>query len=67
MGTSGVSKYASAAHSLSSLDADEDELLSVEKVPIQEAIEMALSGEIVDAKSLAAFLLTKSHLEKYLG
>ena len=49
------------------LDADEDEFLSLEKIPLRKAMEMALSGEISDAKSLAAFLLAKSHLEKYLG
>lgn len=49
------------------LDADEDEFLSVEKIPLQKAIEMAQGGRIKDATSLAAFLLAKSHLEKYLG
>ena len=49
------------------LDADEDEFLSVEKIPLRKAMEMAQSGKILDAKSLAAFLLAKSHLEKYLG
>jgi ADP-ribose pyrophosphatase len=49
------------------LDADEDELLSVEKMTVRKAMGMAEGGEIVDAKSLAAFLLAKSHLEKYLG
>ena len=48
------------------LDADEDEFLSVEKIPLQKAMEMAQSGEIVDAKSLAAFLLAKSHLGEML-
>ena len=49
------------------LEADEDEFLSVEKIPLRQAMEMAQSGKILDAKSLAAFLLAKSHLEKYLG
>jgi NTP pyrophosphohydrolases including oxidative damage repair enzymes len=49
------------------LDADEDEFLSVEKIPLQKAMEMLKSGEVKDAKSLAAFLLAKSHLEKYFG
>ena len=48
------------------LDADEDEFLDVEKIPLKKAVEMAEHGEIQDAKSLAALLLGKSHLEKYL-
>ena len=44
------------------LDADDDEFLSVEKIPLQNALEMAQSGKIVDAKSLAAFFLAKPHL-----
>lgn len=48
------------------LDADEDEFLSVEKIKLRKAMEMAQSGKISDAKSLAAFFLAKSHLEKYL-
>jgi nudix-type nucleoside diphosphatase (YffH/AdpP family) len=47
------------------LDADEDEFLSVEKIPLRKAMEMLEGGEVKDAKSLAAFLLAKSHLEKY--
>jgi len=49
------------------LDPDEDEVLSIEKVPVKKAVEMALSGKLPDAKSLAALLFAKSHLEKYLG
>ena len=49
------------------LDADEDEFLSVERFPLRKAIEMLEGGKIKDAKSLAAFLLARSHLEKYLG
>lgn len=45
------------------LDADEDEFLSVEKIPISEAIQRAERGDIPDAKSLAALLLAKSLLE----
>lgn len=47
------------------LDADEDEFLSVEKIPWRKAMEMLEGGEVKDAKSLAAFLLARSHLEKY--
>jgi ADP-ribose pyrophosphatase len=45
---------------------DEDEFLQLEKVPLKQAIQMAERGEIQDAKSLAALLLGRSHLEKYL-
>ena len=44
------------------LEADADEFLSVEKIPFAEAIQMAERGEMPDAKSLAALLLAKSHL-----
>ena len=48
------------------LDPDADEFLSVETVPVAEAIQMAERGEIPDAKSLAALFLAKSTLEKWL-
>jgi len=44
------------------LEADADEFLSVEKIPLTKAIEMAERGEIQDAKTLAALLLAKPHL-----
>jgi ADP-ribose pyrophosphatase len=49
------------------LDPDVDEFLSVEKIPVAEAIQRAERGEIPDAKSLAALLLARPHLENYLG
>lgn len=49
------------------LQADEDEFLDVEKIPLQKAIEMAERGEVLDAKSLAALLLAKPYLEQHLG
>ncbi len=48
------------------LQADEDEFLQVEKIPLQKAFEMAERGDIPDAKSLAALFLARPHLEKYL-
>ena len=48
------------------LEADDDEFLSVESVPLAEAIRMAERGEMPDAKSLAALLMARSHLEKWL-
>lgn len=47
------------------LQADEDEFLQVEKIPVKKAFEMAEHGEVPDSKSLAALLLARSHLEKY--
>lgn len=44
------------------LDADEDEFLSVEKVPVGEALSRAVRGELPDAKSLAALFLAQGHL-----
>jgi ADP-ribose pyrophosphatase len=48
------------------LEADADEFLSVESIPVAEAIEMAARGEVPDAKSLAALFLAKPRLEKWL-
>jgi len=48
------------------LQADDDEFLQVEKVPLKKAIEMAEHGDVPDAKSLAALLLARPYLEKYL-
>lgn len=44
------------------LEADDDEFLQIEKIPLQRAYEMAEQGQIPDAKSLAALLLAKPHL-----
>lgn len=46
------------------LEADDDEFLSVEKIPIAEAIRRAERGEIPDAKSLAALLLARPYLQR---
>jgi len=48
------------------LEPDADEFLSIEKIPVKKAIEMAEGGKVPDAKSLAALFLAKPHLEKYL-
>ena len=45
---------------------DVDEFLSVEKMSVKDAFEMIGRGEMPDAKSLAALLLAKPYLEKYL-
>lgn len=46
------------------LQADEDEFLDVEKIPLRKAYERAEQGDIPDAKSLAALMLARPHLEK---
>ena len=58
--------YLATGLSDSPLDADEDEFLSLETVPVAEAIRMAERGEIPDAKSLAALFLARPTLERYL-
>lgn len=45
------------------LEADDDEFLSVEKIPVKQALEMAERGEMPDAKSLAALLMAGPFLE----
>ncbi|HJS18020.1 MAG TPA: NUDIX hydrolase [Anaerolineales bacterium] len=49
------------------LAGDDDEFLEVEKIPAKDAISMFERDEVLDAKSLAAWLLVKPHLEKFLG
>jgi len=49
------------------LNPDFDEFLSVEKIPVKKALEMAERGEVPDAKSLAALLLARRDLEKILA
>ena len=46
------------------LQADEDEFLDVEKIPLLKTYERAEQGDIPDAKSLAALLLARPYLEK---
>lgn len=48
------------------LEADADEFLQVEKMPVREALALAERGEMPDAKSLAALFLARPYLEKYL-
>jgi ADP-ribose pyrophosphatase len=45
------------------LDADDDEFLEVEKIPLKKALQMAEGGDLPDAKSLAALLLAKPYLQ----
>src|SRR5215208_3059742 len=48
------------------LQADDDEFLQIEKIPLKRAMEMAEHGEVPDAKSLAELLLARPYFEKYL-
>jgi ADP-ribose pyrophosphatase len=41
---------------------DHDEVLSLERLPVQEVLDRAARGEIHDGKSLAALLLARPHL-----
>lgn len=45
------------------LPGDEDEFISVERIPIDRAYRMAENGEIPDSKTLAALLLAAPHLK----
>lgn len=45
------------------LEADEDELLSLEKIPLNRALQMAEEGQFQDAKTLAALLLLRPHVQ----
>jgi 8-oxo-dGTP pyrophosphatase MutT (NUDIX family) len=48
------------------LQADDDEFLQLERIPLKKTLQMVEQGELQDAKSLAALLLARPHLEKYL-
>ena len=58
--------YLATGLSHNPLEADADEFLSIESLPVAQAIQMAERGEVPDAKSLAALFLAKPHLEKWL-
>lgn len=45
---------------------DEDEYLSVEKIPVRLAYQLVDAGKILDGKSLAALLLVKKYLGRFL-
>ena len=49
------------------LPGDDDEFLQVETIPVRDVMGFFERGEAPDAKSLAAWLLAKPHLEKLLG
>ena len=47
-------------------DPDDDEFLEVEKIPLEKAVEMVISGEIKDAKTQAAILKLNYMLDNKL-
>jgi ADP-ribose pyrophosphatase len=49
------------------LEADEDEFLSVETLPVAQVYRLAETGVIQDSKTLAALFLARPHLERYLS
>ncbi len=49
------------------LEADEDEFLSVEPLPLSEALQRAEHGQIPDAKTLAALFLARPRLNTFLS
>lgn len=48
--------YAAKGLSFGETDLDEDEFIEVQKVPLEEAVQMVLKGEIKDAKTQTAIL-----------
>lgn len=57
--------YLATDLSFNPLEADADEFLQVEAVPLAQALLLAESGGVPDAKSLAALFLARPYLEKY--
>lgn len=51
--------YAATGLSFGEQNPDDDEFLEVERVPLEKAVEMIMSGEIKDAKTQAAVLKIK--------
>jgi len=45
------------------LESDQDEFLEVETVPLKRALQMAVRGDIPDAKSLAALFIARPYLK----
>lgn len=58
--------YAATGLSFGNQNLDEDEFLTVEKIPLEKAVEMILSGEITDGKTQTAILKLKLLKDKNL-
>lgn len=54
-----ICMYAATGLDYGEMQPDDDEFLTVEKIPLERAVEMILSGEITDAKTQAAVLKVK--------
>ncbi len=48
------------------LEADADEFLQLERIPIGKALQMALAGQMPDAKSLAALFMAQEQLKAFV-
>ena len=46
------------------LPGDQDEFITVQPIPIDQAYRMALNGDVMDGKSLAALLLARPYIQK---
>ncbi len=55
--------YVARKLTLSQQNLDEDEFLTVQKIPYAKALEMCLNGEILDAKTLIAILLYNTKIK----
>ena len=44
------------------LKGDEDEFISIEKIPVQQVVQMVVAGRVQDAKTLAALFLAQPYL-----
>ena len=51
----------------SPLEADADEFLQVQSIPLIKALQMAEQGQLPDAKSLAALWLARPHLDQIIA
>ena len=51
--------YAATGLTFGEQDTDEDEFLTVQRIPLEKAVDMIMSGEIKDAKTQAAVLKLK--------
>jgi ADP-ribose pyrophosphatase len=47
------------------LEADEDEFISIEKIPVEKALRMAKSGQIQDVKSIGSIFLVQPFLLQF--
>ena len=56
--------YAAKGLTFGEQNPDEDEFLSVEKIPLKEFADMVLSGEVKDAKTQAAVLKLKMLVDR---